>query len=425
MSIRRIEVTVARERADEVLEVLTGDCELPRWDGTGVGVVALQGELTVVYQVTCTAHDAGAILTALAGVGCGEDFGLISVFTIDAAKPTLVVEKHHATRKGGYFHEFASQSMCVEEIYNAVVAGAEVSFNSVCNLVAAALIAGVGLAVDSPVSVVASMLISPMMGPIVGFTLGAHIGDRGLAARAARSELAMITMTWVAGAALGMGFAPFAEHNEWPTAEMAGRGNVVNFYASIVVAAASGVVVGVGVTSGGVNALVGTAISASLLPPIVNSGMLCSVYVCLRLRIGLGLRELGVDAAWRQQIRDLSLVSFGLFLMNVLVIFVTCNGMFYIKGILPIAHQGEDHWKRKREMFERIASQKRQALAGAANESGKRAFMMRATGIASPPARPSESGPQTKSDPDILRRAQLTAPPAAAERKPRRSSFMV
>ena len=104
MSIRRIEVTVARERADEVLEVLTGDCELPRWDGTGVGVVALQGELTVVYQVTCTAHDAGAILTALAGVGCGEDFGLISVFTIDAAKPTLVVEKHHATRKGGYFH---------------------------------------------------------------------------------------------------------------------------------------------------------------------------------------------------------------------------------------------------------------------------------------------------------------------------------
>ena len=49
------------------------------------------------------------------------------------------------------------------------------------------------------------------------------------------------------------------------------------------------------------NALVGTAISASLLPPIVNSGMLCSVYVCLRLRIGLGLRELGVDAAWRHR----------------------------------------------------------------------------------------------------------------------------
>ena len=57
-------------------------------------------------------------------------------------------------------------------------------------------------------------------------------------------------------------FAPFAEHNEWPTAEMAGRGNVINFYASIVIAAASGIVVGVGVTSGGINSLVGTAISA-------------------------------------------------------------------------------------------------------------------------------------------------------------------
>ena len=425
MSIRRIEVTVARERAEETLEVLTTDCDLPRWDGSGIGVVALQGELTVVYQVTCTAHEAGAILTALAGVGCGEDFGLISVLTVDAAKPPLVVEKHHATRRG-YFHEFASQSMCVEEIYNSVVAGAEVSFNSLCNLVAAALIAGVGLAVDSPVSVVASMLISPMMGPIVGFTLGSHIGDRDLAVRAARSELVMIAMTWVAGAGLGMGFAPFAEHNEWPTAEMAGRGNVVNFYASIVIAAASGVVVGVGVTSGGVNSLVGTAISASLLPPIVNSGMLCSVYICLRLNVGLGLRELGVDAAWRREIRDLSVVSFGLFLMNVLVIFITCNGMFYIKGLLPIAHAGEDHWKRKREMFERIASEKQRCVA---NESGKRGWMMRATGVSSPAARLSARGPQAKSSPDVLeaerRQSQLSGPPAAAERKPRRSSFMV
>lgn len=35
----------------------------------------------------------------------------------------------------------------------------------------------------------------------------------------------------------------------------------------------SGVVVGTAVTSGGVNSLVGVAISASLLPPLVNCGI--------------------------------------------------------------------------------------------------------------------------------------------------------
>ena len=44
-------------------------------------------------------------------------------------------------------------------------------------------------------------------------------------------------------------------------------------------------------------------------------------------------------------------VSFGLFCMNVLVIFLACNLMFWIKGILPIAHAGEDHWKHKTDVL--------------------------------------------------------------------------
>ena len=57
---------------------------------------------------------------------------------------------------------------------------------------------------------------------------------------------------------------------------MTGRGDPVNLLAGLVVATASGFVVGVAITGGGVNALVGVAISASLLPPIVNCGMCCA-----------------------------------------------------------------------------------------------------------------------------------------------------
>ena len=45
---------------------------------------------------------------------------------------------------------------------------------------------------------------------------------------------------------------------------------------SIVVSGAAGTVLGVSLTAAGGNALVGTAISAGLLPPIVNAGMMIS-----------------------------------------------------------------------------------------------------------------------------------------------------
>ena len=73
---------------------------------------------------------------------------------------------------------------------------------------------------------------------------------------------------------LGLCFALQGKKYRFPTAEMAGRGTFDNMLMGVFFALASGMVVGVSVTGGGVNALVGVAISASLLPPIVNSGMM-------------------------------------------------------------------------------------------------------------------------------------------------------
>lgn len=53
---------------------------------------------------------------------------------------------------------------------------------------------------------------------------------------------------------------------------MMNEGQAFNLIISIVVSAAAGTVLGVSLTSTGGNALVGTAISAGLLPPIVNAG---------------------------------------------------------------------------------------------------------------------------------------------------------
>lgn len=177
----------------------------------------------------------------------------------------------------------------VKEIYTSISSGAERTFNFTANLVMAGLIAGIGIAANSSVSTVASMLISPMMGPILAIAFGSTIMNpkipwsewhrcpgKMLLMTGIQNTFIAIVQVWLIGFIQGFAYSFWAREFMWPTPEMTGRGDPTNLLGGIVVATASGVVVGVGITGGGINALVGVAISASLLPPIVNCGMCCA-----------------------------------------------------------------------------------------------------------------------------------------------------
>jgi uncharacterized membrane protein len=62
-------------------------------------------------------------------------------------------------------------------------------------------IAGVGLMSDNVVMIVASMLVSALMGPILGFTFGCVIRDWDMVARGAINELigehSFVTQTYI------------------------------------------------------------------------------------------------------------------------------------------------------------------------------------------------------------------------------------
>jgi hypothetical protein len=136
------------------------------------------------------------------------------------------------------------------------------------------------------------------------------------------------------------------------TDEMVGRGDFHNFLVGIVFALASGIVVGNGASSGGTNALVGVAISASLLPPVVNSGM-CVSYALLgplwadedswqwnedhqQASDGLfatsDFEGLG-GLPMREQLLAAGAISFALYLMNVVIILCVCWMVFVIKDV--------------------------------------------------------------------------------------------
>lgn len=283
MSMRKLEIMV--ERGPKFAGVL--DCLLQSLDPKHHKFITVQKleeahpptnkVAVILYPLQVTVVLQKLALLQIEGVpngrGCGVEFGVCSVSDVAVTKPSP--PKPHAKGRRT-IRAWMGKRMSVEEIRSAIIGGTNITFNFITMLVAGSIISAVGLATDSAIMVVASMLISPLMGPILAFTFGAAAGDRQMMWKGFRNELISCAIVLVCGLVLGVLFAPFGKEYRFPTNEMAGRGTISNIKMGLFFAVASGLVAGVSVTGGGINALVGVAISASLLPPVVNSGMMIS-----------------------------------------------------------------------------------------------------------------------------------------------------
>lgn len=108
---------------------------------------------------------------------------------------------------------------------------------------------------------------------------------------------------------------PIAEA-DWPTEEMMSRGTMTTFFCGIPIAFFSGLGVAVGLLDSQTNSLVGVAISASLLPPAVNAGMLWITH----------------DPA-DEPLANEGTLSLALTLMNIGVIIIASMFMFRLKEV--------------------------------------------------------------------------------------------
>lgn len=180
--------------------------------------------------------------------------------------------------------------------------------------------------------IVASMLMSPMMSPILGFTFGSVVHDRDLFMRGLVTEAVGIALAFLVGFVMGLIMAPFrcvrvmgrgalrtprtkcprhafgttlnetsvmlasqtipavpSRSNEysWPTSEMQSRGEEISLIVGLAFAIPSGAGVALSVTGGGGNSLVGVAIAASLLPPVVNTGICLAYAAVAKVRVCL------------------------------------------------------------------------------------------------------------------------------------------
>ncbi|XP_050403275.2 uncharacterized protein LOC126819336 [Patella vulgata] len=178
------------------------------------------------------------------------------------------------------FKKSIKSRLVVDQVVQSVRNNALFTFDYMILVLLASLIAATGLVENSSVVIVASMLISPLMGPILAIVFGIVIRNGSLWKLGLRTELIGLLMCIIIGFVFGLvpggmslNGANWGSTDDFPTIEMSSRGVPRSLGIGLLIALPSGAGVALSVLGGNMGSLVGVAISASLLPPIVNAGV--------------------------------------------------------------------------------------------------------------------------------------------------------
>ncbi|CAM9594685.1 unnamed protein product [Chrysoparadoxa australica] len=286
----------------------------------------------------CDAQWSHMIVSRLEHIGVGSDIGSVGVVPLEIARGD---ERHHAdvdttkssrTMDQQKFMAIASQ-IRVEQVIEQISEQARFSFDYLCLLLVANFLAAIGLATNNTVVIVASMLVSPIMGPVLGFTFGSTVHDWDLRTLGMRTELLSLVICTVTGFVTGIIGIPFlSSESQWPTPEMESRGQLDNLLVGIGIAIPSGVGVALSLLGNNTSSLVGVAISASLLPPAVNCGLLwcyAALGPAIHPDFDIDGRDLLIQGA----------ISMILTIENIICIYLASVLTFKIKEVAPLTNK--------------------------------------------------------------------------------------
>jgi uncharacterized hydrophobic protein (TIGR00271 family) len=153
-----------------------------------------------------------------------------------------------------------------DEIQTAVEAGVPFQGTNLWVLIFAILIASVGLNVNSTAVIIGAMLISPLMGPIVGIGFGAAVLEVSLIRRGFRSLLTATVISLVVSA-LYFRLTPLTDAGS----ELLGRTQPTTW--DVLIALFGGAAGAVGLTRRArSNVIPGVAIATALMPPLCTAG---------------------------------------------------------------------------------------------------------------------------------------------------------
>ncbi|XP_053673725.1 uncharacterized protein LOC128723985 [Anopheles nili] len=243
----------------------------------------------------------------------------------------------------------------VAQIVEEVKHDAQVSFDFVSMLAVASILAAFGLVEDSSVFLIASMLISPLMGPIIAVIFGTVVKERSLQLIGLKNEIIGIMLTVSVGFIFGLIVCSIDDRysvGEGITHEMLARCETHSLLVGIAIALPSGAAVAIAILGENIGSLVGVAISASLLPPAVNAGVLWALS-CLYFLFGSEESRYGTLIKTQiysenqgLELFTLGCMSMSLTLLNIFCIYLAGVIFLIIKEVAPVVPKDQKQfWK--------------------------------------------------------------------------------
>lgn len=198
-----------------------------------------------------------------------------------------------------------SSTISREEIFSRVKQGAQLNQNFFILIVLSSIVAGIGLLENNIAVIIGAMVIAPLLGPNIAFSLGSSLGETELMWQSLKAIISGIILAILVAAIIGF---------IWPltidTQEVLIRTEAN--YAGTAIALASGAAAALSLVTGSSGVLVGVMVAVALMPPAVTIGLMLSIG-SLPLALGATL----------------------LLAVNIVCINLSAKLVFLIKGIQP------------------------------------------------------------------------------------------
>ncbi|NHJ31595.1 MAG: TIGR00341 family protein [Asgard group archaeon] len=288
--MKQIQVTVPAGEGNELVKSLDEVVSPSQ-------ITHVKGSDFSLILITVSPNRTGFVLDHLIDLGIGRVKGRITITDIDATIPRV------RPRKQDRF----LRRISIEELEENVSSLTKLNFNFISWMILSAILAALGLVGDDNVTLIAAMIISPLMGPLVALAFGAVTSNQKILREGVITASLGILITIVVGIIVGSLYRISLEE---PSTFIIARGepNIVN----LLIAIASGLTAGICFVSGTSLALVGVAAAAALMPVSVN--------------IGIAL----VLAEWQ-----IALGSLVLFITNVVCVILGCMVVFWLRKVEP------------------------------------------------------------------------------------------
>ncbi|MEL7149369.1 MAG: TIGR00341 family protein [Pseudomonadota bacterium] len=189
----------------------------------------------------------------------------LTILPVETTVP-LPRDEEEAEKRRKKASETKFGGMTREEVWNTVWGQARLDETYLTFVVLSTIVAALGMLTDSVAVVVGAMVIAPLLGPNLAFSVGVALGDGKLTGRALVTNVVGLLVALALSIAIG-----FYWTGSLASDELLARSGIG--FDGLVIALASGAAAALSLTTGVSSALVGVMVAVALLPPTSAIGI--------------------------------------------------------------------------------------------------------------------------------------------------------